>query len=294
MRGVPYSDNGQCEWETRIATIGGQAVTLLQPVTPTTSVNVPSISIGANPTFTVGTIKRTVAEILADEVHAPITCQALLESANTAVIGPTVGTGYHTLPPSGRLVHEHLQQVMRNYYQTVNSANSTSADTADVVNHVTQSGFPSSASQYVRYNSWKTSGSDTINTNTDVFDAQTYGFKAKVAGTYKIHVHMHFQTSVVNQDVGIRLAKGALANDLQNSVQENPGPLANTTAIRGNVGVHAGKVLATGTAQLTHIMVLAVNDEVSVYTIQLGQNHGAGNNCNTREGYSQLLVEYIG
>tara|TARA_Y100000389_G_scaffold204201_1_gene255538 strand:- start:28590 stop:29366 length:777 start_codon:yes stop_codon:yes gene_type:complete len=181
------------------------------------------------------------------------------------------------------------------FYQTFNSANSAVADFT-ILTHDTNSGFPSVAGAYVRYNSWKTSGNQTINSNTNVFEPTTYGFKAKVAGTYKVYVHMQFQTSVQNQDVGIRLAKNTLVDDVQNGVQvfNNPGPLSNTTRINGNVGVHAGKVLASGVAQITHILTLAVNDELSVYTTTLGQNHAAGNNCHTREGYSQLLVEYLG
>ena len=41
-------------------------------------------------------------------------------------------------------------------------------------------------------------------------------------------------------------------------------------------------------------MTLAVDDEVSLYTVNIGFNDPAGGNVNTRKGYSQFLVEYLG
>ena len=114
-----------------------------------------------------------------------------------------------------------------------------------------------------------------------------------VAGTYKITVHMTFQTVRQNQNVVIRLAKGALVDDVEDSDNENPGPLANMF-IGGFGGANAGKIHSIGCAQITHIMTLAVDDEVSVYTVQVGYNDPAGNNVHTREGYSQFLAEYLG
>ena len=55
-----------------------------------------------------------------------------------------------------------------------------------------------------------------------------------------------------------------------------------------------GKIHSIGCAQITHIMTLAVDDEVSVHTVQVGYNDPAGNNVFTREGYSQFLAEYLG
>jgi hypothetical protein len=78
-----------------------------QTITPVV-VTTPSLSVGPDPTFSVDKIKRTVAEILADNIHAPITCQALINSAETAEFASTNTNGYHLLPVSGKKIHEHL------------------------------------------------------------------------------------------------------------------------------------------------------------------------------------------
>ena len=68
MRGVPYSDNDPCEWKSRLAVVNSQEVTLYEPITAGAVVNVPALSVGTNPAFSVNTIKSTVDEILADNV----------------------------------------------------------------------------------------------------------------------------------------------------------------------------------------------------------------------------------
>ena len=152
---------------------------------------------------------------------------------------------------------------------------------------------PSTASVWTRYTSWKISGDDTVNSNTNVFSPQDYGFKALVAGTYKITVHMTFQTERQHQNVVIRLAKGALVDDVADSNNENPGPLANMK-IDGFSSPNNGKIHSIGCAHVAHIFNLVAGDEVSVYTVQVGYNDPAGNNVHTREGYSQFLAEYLG
>ena len=102
---------------------------------------------------------------------------------------------------------------------------------------------------------------------------------------------MTFQTFKGSQNVVIRLAKGALVNDDADSNNENPGPLANTYM---NSYQGGGKIHSIGCAHVAHIMTLAVDDEVSVHTVQVGYNDPAGNNVHTREGYSQFLAEYLG
>ena len=63
----------------------------------------------------VNKIKTTCADLLADSINAPITCQALLESANCSVItGTALDPGYHTLPPSGKIIHDYIESALSN------------------------------------------------------------------------------------------------------------------------------------------------------------------------------------
>ena len=111
MSGVPYGSKKDCDpnaqWSRAIVSIGGVPQAVVTPPTGV-SVNAPSLSIGTTPALTVGTIKQTVDELLGDNIDAPITCQALLDSADTAVFASSNSNGYHTLPPSGKKIHEHL------------------------------------------------------------------------------------------------------------------------------------------------------------------------------------------
>ena len=183
---------------------------------------------------------------------------------------------------------------IKNYYQTVNSENNTLGDNSSTT-QITNAGCPSTASDWTRYLSWKTSGVDTVNSNANIFSPQNYGFKALVAGTYKITVNIAIQAQGVNQSIVIRLAKNALNDEDADSDQENPGPLAGTGYIPGFTGSNTGKINSFGSASLTHIMTLDADDEVSMYTVNTGQVHsGSGANSFTREGYSQFLAEYLG
>ena len=85
-----------------------------------------------------------------------------------------------------------------------------------------------------------------------------------------------------------------IVNDVNDSDNENPGPIASTGYIIGVAGTNAGKAQAMASAQITHIMSLAVDDEVSLYTVNIGFNDPNRFNVNTRKGYSQFLVEYLG
>ena len=212
-------------------------------------------------------------------------------------IGTTVSEPSHKLhvdgdiKASGNVVATNI----KNYYQTTNSENSTVGDNSNSTTQVTNAGCPSSASDWIRYLSWKTTGVDTVNSNTNIFSPQNYGFKALVAGTYKITVNLAIQAQGQNQGIVMRLAKNALQDEVADSDQENPGPLAGTGYIPGFSGSGTGKINSFGSASITHIMSLAVNDEVSVYTVNVGQVFlGSGVNSFTREGYSQFLAEYVG
>ena len=313
MSGVPYSSN-----ETD-ADVGARPATWYDgtPITSTVWDNIIAQDnllvnghIGSRP----ANKSDTIWGILSADDGQGSAGKALIVD-NTGAIANIQGIGINTTTPTERLhiVNGNIKTTggtitaegnittsgnviatnIKNYYQTVNSANSTVGDSGSST-QITNAGCPSTASDWTRYLSWKTSGDDTINSNSNVFSPQNYGLKALVAGTYKITVNMAFQAEGQNQSIVIRLAKNTLNDEVADSNQENPGPLAGTGYQPGFTGANTGKVNSFGAASITHIMTLAVNDEVSVYTTNVGQVHGSGVNSHTREGYSQLLVEYLG
>ena len=113
MTNIPFKSSSHIapsEWKSQITTVNNVDVRVYEPVDTTTPVVVtaPSLSVGTDPTFSVNKIKKTVDEILADNIHAPITCQALINSADTGVFASSNSNGYHLLPVSGKKIHEHL------------------------------------------------------------------------------------------------------------------------------------------------------------------------------------------
>ena len=250
--------------------------------------NVPSISIGANPTFTVDTINLTVAEILADEVNAPITCQALLESANTAVItSNTLASGYHLLPPRGKLIHAHLIP-FTNFYQTANNADNTVNNTpAGSHTQLTDTGLARDAADWRQYDKWKTQGSVFTNTDTRMFESvSNYGVKCKVAGYYKITCHMCFHSTAQNSPVAVRFAQGALNNFVNDADFENPGPVQ-VSGPMINIGATRN---TSSTTSLSHVINCAANDVLSVCTTRAGTT----GTVTTAACTCTLRVEYKG
>mgnify|MGYP001183885149 CR=1 FL=1 len=218
--------------------------------------------------------------------------------SNKAIIVSKDGT-IDNLNLTGNIVATNI----KNYYQTTNSEDTGVGDLGfwNTGNYAqaTDSGTPSDKDLWRRFTSWKTSGPDFINSNTNIFSPQNYGFKALVAGTYKVTVNMAFVTiKTERQNMAIRLAKNALKDDVQNSMNENPGPLGGTEPFTRNPAGYSG-YSGIAFANVTHIMTLAAEDQVSLYTTNIGRlgNPGSQNdveNVFAREGYSQLLVEYLG
>tara|TARA_B100001142_G_scaffold328855_1_gene390136 strand:- start:3863 stop:4672 length:810 start_codon:yes stop_codon:yes gene_type:complete len=212
--------------------------------------------------------------------------------SNKAIIVSKDGT-IDNLNLTGNIVATNI----KNYYQTVNNEDDEVGDFgfwgSGSYSQATSSGVPSDKNQWKRFESWKTSGSDFINSNTNVFSPQDYGFKALAAGTYKVTVNMAFQTDRTDrQNIAIRLAKNALNDDVQNNVNENPGPMGGTEPFTRNTSGYPG-YNAIAFANVTHIMTLAIDDQVSLYSTNIGVISGQ-QNVFAREGYSQLLVEYLG
>ena len=107
---------------------------------------------------------------------------------------------------------------------------------------------------------------------------------------------MAFQALRSNTNLVIRLAKNALVNDTEDDEKENPGPLSGTSSDFG-VGVPGdgyGYYGSFGSATVTHIINLTVEDEVSVYITNIATIDVENVDAVCRYGYSQLLVEYLG
>lgn len=216
--------------------------------------------------------------------------------SNKAIIVSKDGT-IDNLNLTGNIVATNI----KNYYQTINLLNSSCANLGfwngprpESQQTVTGAGAPSNKDLWKRFESWKTSGSDCINSNTSIFSPQDYGFKALVPGTYKVYVHMAFQGNRTNTNLVIRLAKNALVNDTEDNEKENPGPLSGTSSDIGSTHAGGGIYSAFGSATITHIMNLAAEDQVSVYITNVGVIDPNGNDATARYGYSQFLVEYLG
>lgn len=114
MSNIPFKSSSHIstssEWKSEITTVNNVDVRVYEPVDTSTPVIItaPQFSVGGDPTFSVNKIKRTVDEILLDNIHAPVTCQALLSCTASGEIVQTHSSGYHLLPVSGQKIYEYL------------------------------------------------------------------------------------------------------------------------------------------------------------------------------------------
>ena len=105
MSNIPFKSSSHIssssEWKSEITTVNNVDVRVYEPVDTTTPVVItaPSFSVGTDPTFSVNKIKRTVAEILADNIHAPITCQALINRIDMRTTSSSPQTGATSSTP---------------------------------------------------------------------------------------------------------------------------------------------------------------------------------------------------
>jgi hypothetical protein len=181
----------------------------------------------------------------------------------------------------------------KQFYLTVNSYNANvnslpvNLTTASKLNN---SGLASLASNWTRFPSWKQNlSNDTINTDLNngndllgVFQDVLggYGVKVKAAGYYKATCQMHFYSTTANTSVAIRFAKNALVDDVQDQDTENPGPCQ-----MSNVSANTAS-----SACLSHVMLCAVDDVISVYTSKAG----ADGTVVTSPASCTLLIEFFG
>ena len=267
MKGVPYSDNDSCEWKSRVASVGGQTVSLYEPITSGASVtaviNAPALVIGSvsvTPVI-VDTIKTTCTEILANNKNAPITCQALLDSASCAVItGDILATGYHTLPPSGKKIHDHIESLKYRPARMENvSSGSTTANVSSpgVIFSFWKSGTSGSEPSFGIYPHSVSAEGYAVDNGPIVAagTTKTNSFKTLVAGYYRFTNVMSFfndavtRTAIISQfakspngdptsfiDFGCRGASSYIRDDQSHDHASN----TISEIVHCNVGDHIG------------------------------------------------------
>ena len=182
----------------------------------------------------------------------------------------------------------------KQFYQTYNSYNNNlnnlpvSLSSASKLNN---NGLAREASNWYQYPSWKqVLSDDTINTSPyDSIDGQGMfedaaggvGVKVKVAGFYKATCQMHFYSQTANTSVAIRFAKNALVDDVQDQDTENLGPCQMSPCQTINTA---------SSACLSHVMLCAVDDVISVYT----SKNGVDGTVVTSPASCTLRVEFFG
>ena len=153
----------------------------------------------------VDTIKTTCAEILAAPIkNAPITCQALLDSASCAVItGDEPATGYDTLPPSGRKIHDYIESLKYRPARMTNvSSGSTNANVPSpgVIFSFWKSGTSGSEPSFGLYPfNGSAEGYAVDNGPLVAGTTKTNSFKTLVAGYYRFTNVMFFFNDAVDR-----------------------------------------------------------------------------------------------
>ena len=153
-------------------------------------------------------------------------------------------------------------------YQTSNNRDEDVND-APAGSHIllADTGLARDALDWRLYTAWKTQGNVFTNTDTIMFESVgNYGVKCKIAGYYKMTCHMFFHSTEQNASVAVRFAKGDLNNNVNNSGFENPGPVQVSGPI---TNIPAGRNTSS-TTNLSHVILCAANDILSVYTTRAG------------------------
>ena len=148
------------------------------------------------------------------------------------------------------------------------------------------------AADWKQYTSWA-NNIQTKNSDPDTFEnVLTYGVKVKQSGYYKVTCHMQFKSTIADTAVAIRFALHRPGdvdtlvddeNDAPLNYSENPSPCQVSDVIcQGDK--------TAGSVNLSHVIQLAVDDEVSVYT----SGAGVFGEVKTAPSTCVFRVEYMG
>ena len=148
------------------------------------------------------------------------------------------------------------------------------------------------AADWKQYTSWA-NNIQTKNSDPDTFEnVLTYGVKVKQSGYYKVTCHMQFRSTIADTAVAIRFALhrpgdvDTLVDDENDSplnYSENPSPCQVSDVIcQGDK--------TAGSVCLSHVIQIAADDEVSVYT----SGAGVFGEVKTAPSTCVFRVEYMG
>ena len=151
------------------------------------------------------------------------------------------------------------------------------------------------AADWKQYTSWvnPATNAQVKNSDPDTFEnVSNYGVKVKQSGYYKVTCHMQFRSTIADTAVAIRFALHRPGdvdtlvddeNDAPLNYSENPSPCQVSDVIcQGDK--------TAGSVNLSHVIQLAVDDEVSVYT----SGAGVFGEVKTSPSTCVFRVEYMG
>jgi len=252
----------------------------------------------------VNKIKITATEVLDDPPrNAPITCQALLKCADEAQIRASNGAdGYHTLPPSGRKIHEYIASLNLNGAQIPKRP----ARMQNSLYRAVGTSYNDSAG--VVYDNWEAIDYDGLDhiafgigrSDTDaalVADGyvvrsgivftdggfpSTNSFRTLVTGYYRFTNTMSFSSTVARANIISRFTKSADGNDPFTDF----GPLGASAYIRGSA---AGTLHDNSSTTITDIVHCNAGDYVGVRLTK----EANGGDVLTPGGLSNFMAEFL-
>ena len=164
----------------------------------------------------------------------------------------------------------------------------TPPGTISQASKLNNNGLARLAADWKQYTSWvnPANNAQVKNSDPDTFEnVSNYGVKVKQSGYYKVTCHMQFKSSVADTAVAIRFALNTLVDDANDPLNyyENPSPCQVSDVIcQGDK--------TAGSVCLSHVIQLAADDEVSVYT----SGAGVFGEVKTSPSTCVFRVEYMG
>lgn len=192
--------------------------------------------------------KKTADEILADTIQTPITCQALLDSAEKAQVASADISGYNLLPVSGKRMYEHFKFAFAQtiawmpatsglYTPTYNydkyNLNPLGINVNHTIGYISSSqtfnDIPDDNVYYQKLNLWsittdQNDGYDYILSYPTAYDVLRHGFRVKQTGYFKVNSTLHLKSYAAGVRLNVAFQYGTRsngANDTTETTLEN-------------------------------------------------------------------------